>query len=124
MTYNFYKSDFGERAYARLIKLAREYGYKVDESNNFCEIDTTAVEDDMMRRCGLEMTSYAARCEWSQHMIRGLEDNARQKRYIAVPKNSVAGAVVFRHRRDAEYFCEKQEREAGENWTVIVSYEY
>lgn len=124
MLYKFYKSDFTERAYARLIKLAKERGYEVTEFANFADVDTTAAEDDVMRRRNFEMSNSSARLEWADRMIKSLEEDARQRRYIAQPGTPGERPVVFHTRTVAADFCERKERETGLLWIVRESYEY
>lgn len=129
MKKNYYKSEFSDRAWARLISVAKQEGYAVEEHTASAEIDTTERETEIMKACNIGPDNFGARLEWADYMHKKLEEDARQCRYIAV--NGAAdeflwGAVVFKSFSAARDYCDKMERESmnTQAWRVVVSCEY
>lgn len=76
MTKNFYKKEYSEKEWQKVIDKALNLGCKIFYSiyGNICVIDSTELEDKLLESTHRDLSDCAARMEWAEHIFRRIEE--------------------------------------------------
>ena len=124
MKTTYYRNEYTEKQWKSLIDEAERIGCKVTYGRygDRAEIDSTELENSLLRSTGKSVDDCAARSLWAEHIHQMLQNSTDLRVWKLQPKRYHKGycATKFKSQKAAEHEQEKLERETGFEWVVIV----
>lgn len=76
MTKNFYKKEYSETEWQKVIDKALDLGCTILYSRygNICVIDSTALENEVMFNAHNDISDSGVRCMWAEHIFNMIEN--------------------------------------------------
>lgn len=76
MTKNFYRNEYSDTEWRKVVDKALSLGCKIEYSiyGNICTIDSTELENRIMESTHKDLANCAVRMEWAEHIFRTIEN--------------------------------------------------
>ena len=124
MKTTYYRNEYTEKQWKSLIDEAERIGCKVTYGRygDRAEIDSTELENSILRSTGKSVDDCAARSLWVEHIHQMLQNSTDLRVWKLQPRRYRKGycATKFKCQKAAEHERERLERETGFEWVVIV----
>ena len=124
MKTTYYRNEYTEKQWRSLIDEAEKLGCEVvyGRYGDRAEIDSTKIENSLLRRTEKSINDCAARSFWAEHIHGMLQKSTDFTMWKVQPKRYRKGycATKFKCKEAADHERERLERETSFDWVVIA----